>query len=111
MVDLELLFSCYPQLRRNNGGILERTQLIRKTAFGRRIRDRVAGEEVDVVALEKKLHRKELDLDLAKEELEQHKHLFMELLSLLRKMQREGDRTQRETIRTINSWLGERFSD
>lgn len=109
MVDLEILFTCYPQLRNGNTGLCERSQLIRKTAFGRRVRERVGGEQEDVASLELKLHKKTLEYDLAKEELEQHRQLFNELLGLLGKMQHEGDRTQRETIRTINLWLGDRL--
>jgi CDP-4-dehydro-6-deoxyglucose reductase len=106
-VDLDELHHCYPLMVLEEDQMLERVRLIRKTAFGRRVKERVLPDTDD---LDKKLRRKTAEADIAREQMVHYRTILEELSKLLEQIRWEGGNEMNcTTVERINHWLLDRL--
>ncbi len=101
-VDLEELRRRYPALALNDDPVKERIDLIRGTAFGRRVREALVPE---TDALEMQLRRRTTDLNVAQAKMQRFRLCIEELAQLLGDLNRDATPDQKKVISIINSWL------
>lgn len=101
-VDLEDLRRRYPALALNDDPVKERIDLIRGTAFGRRVRETLVPE---TDALEMQLRRRTTDLNVAQAKMQRFRLCIEELAQLLGDLNRDATPDQKKVITIINSWL------
>ncbi|MCW8829708.1 MAG: hypothetical protein OQK94_11730 [Gammaproteobacteria bacterium] len=101
-VDLDELRQRYPSMALKDDPITERINLIRGTAFARRVRETVTPEKD---ALELQLRRRTTDLNVAEAQLKRFRGCIEELAQLLGDLNREATPEQKPVITVINSWL------
>lgn len=101
-VDLEELRQRYPALALNDDPVKERIDLIRGTAFGRRVRETLVPE---TDALETQLRRRTADLSVTRAKMQKFRICIEELAQLLGDLNRDATPEQKKIITKINSWL------
>ncbi len=101
-VDLDELRQRYPVLALSDDPLMERIDLIRGTAFGRRVRETLVPE---TDALQIQLRRKNTDLSVAQAKMQKFRICIEELAQLLGDLNREATPEQKKVITIINSWL------
>lgn len=101
-VDLDELRQRYPALALQDDPLMERIDLIRGTAFARRIRETVIPEKDE---LEIQLRRRTADLSVAEAQMKKFRGCIEELAQLLGDLNRDANAEQKEVIKVINSWL------
>lgn len=101
-VDLDDLRQRYPTMALNDNPEYERTQMIRNTAFARRVADTVAP---DTDSLERQLRKRSADLSIANAKMEKFRGCIQELAQLLGDLNRDATQDQKEVINVVNSWL------
>ncbi len=102
MVDIDHLRALYPSLALKDSLVFERIQLIKTTAFSRRVRSTVAPERD---ALESQLERRNAELSLERAMAKKYRELVEELARKLAQMQNSDDPAQRRVISELNGWL------
>jgi hypothetical protein len=105
-VDMEELRRRYPTLALNDDPVKERIDLIRGTAFGRRIRETLVPE---TDSLQSQLRRRTADLSVAQAKLNKFRGCIEELAQVLGDLNREATPEQKKVIAVINSWLLDRL--
>lgn len=101
-VDLEELRQRYPTLALKDDPVKERIDLIRGTAFARRVRETVTP---DKDALEIQLRKRTADLSVAEAKMKHFRGCIEELAQLLGDLNRDASQEQKAIIKVINSWL------
>jgi CDP-4-dehydro-6-deoxyglucose reductase len=101
-VDLDALRQRYPALALQDDPIKERIDLIRGTAYARRIRETVTP---DRDALETQLRKRTADLSVAEAQMKRFRGCIEELAQLLGDLNRDASAEQKQVISVINSWL------
>lgn len=101
-VDLDALRQRYPAMALKDDPIKERIDLIRGTAFARRVRETVTPEKD---ALEHQLRRRTADLSVAEAQMKRFRGCIEELAQLLGDLNRDATADQKVVIAVINSWL------
>lgn len=101
-VDVDELRQRYPALALQDNPMLERTQLIRQTAFARRVADTVAP---DSDSLERQLRKRNSDLSIANAKMKKFRICIEELAQLLGDLNRTATPEQKKVIGVVNSWL------
>ncbi|MFO7593378.1 MAG: hypothetical protein R6X15_04955 [Pseudomonadota bacterium] len=101
-VDMDELRRRYPALALNDDPMLERIDLIRGTAFARRIRETVIPEKDE---LESQLRRRTADLSVAEAQMKKFRGCIEELAQILGDLNRDASAEQKAVIKVINSWL------
>lgn len=102
MVDIDQLRQLYPRLALADSPVLERVQLIKTTAFSRRVRSTVTPERD---ALEIQIRKRNAELSLERAMAKKYRELLEELTRKLDQMQNSADPAQRQVVSEINCWL------
>jgi CDP-4-dehydro-6-deoxyglucose reductase, E3 len=105
-LDLDELKGCFPQLAMDDSSEFQRVALIKQSAFGRRVQATVAPDLDD---LERRLHKRETDLAIARARLERYRGVVEGLCRHLTSLQAEATTEQREILGKINNWLVEKI--
>lgn len=105
-VDLEELRQRYPALALSDDPVKERIDLIRGTAFGRRVRETLVPE---TDSLQIQLRRNNTDLSVARAKVQKFRVCIEELAQLLGDLNRGATPEQKKIITAINSWLLDRL--
>lgn len=101
-VDLDELRQRYPILALSDDPVKERIDLIRGTAFGRRVRETLVPE---TDTLEIQLRQRTADLSIAQAKMQNFRICIEELAQLLGDLNRDATPDQKKVITIINSWL------
>lgn len=102
MVDVDELRKFYPRLVLEESPVLERVQLIKTTAFSRRVRSTLTPERD---ALEIQIRKRNAELSLERALAKKYRELLEELTRKLDQMQDCDDAAQRRVVAEINAWL------
>ena len=105
-VDLDELRRRYPALALCDDPIKERIDLIRGTAFARRVRDTIMP---DSDSLQIQLRKRNADLSVAQAKMQKFRGCIEELAQLLGDLNREATPDQKKVIAIVNSWLLDRL--
>ncbi len=106
-VDMDELRQRYPTLALQDDPVKERVDLIRGTAFARRVTSTVAP---DTDTLENQLRRRTADLNVAEEKMKHFRGCIEELAQILGDLNRDATPDQKQVISVINSWLLDRLT-
>ena len=106
-VDMDELRQRYPTLALQDDPVKERVDLIRGTAFARRVTSTVAP---DTDTLENQLRRRTADLNVAEEKMKHFRGCIEELAQILGDLNRDATPEQKQVISVINSWLLDRLT-
>lgn len=102
MVDMARLRECFPGLALQDDPVLERVQLIKTTAFSRRVRSTVAP---DHDALEVQIRKRNAELSLERAQAKKYRELLEALTKRLAEMQLRGDAAEQKVCAELNRWL------
>lgn len=102
MVDVDQLRKLYPRLALEDSPVLERVQLIKTTAFSRRVRSTLTP---DRDALEVQIRKRNAELSLERAMAKKYRELLEELTRKLDQMQQCDEPLQRQVVSEINRWL------
>lgn len=106
-VDMDELRQRYPTLALKDDPVKERVDLIRGTAFARRVTSTLAP---DTDTLENQLRRRTADLNVAEEKMKHFRGCIEELAQLLGDLNRDATPDQKKVLSVINSWLLDRLT-
>ena len=106
-VDMEELRECYPGLALEQSAIMERTRIIKESAFGERLQ-RLLGPEQDLEMLKTQLRQLKVQLNVERTKARDYQSLIEQFLEHLAQVQ-QNDATHNELIRQLNLWLIQRF--
>jgi CDP-4-dehydro-6-deoxyglucose reductase len=101
-VDLDELRRHYPTMALDENLMVERVNLIRGAAFGRRVSETIMP---DTDELHIKLHKRDVALGVAQAQLRKYRGCIEELAQLMAELNRQASSDQKEMIGVINSWL------
>ncbi len=101
-VDMDELRQRFPTLALRDDPVKERVDLIRGTAFSRRVTQTVVP---DTDSLERQLRRRTADLNVAEEKMKHFRGCIEELAQILGDLNRDATPDQKQVISVINSWL------
>lgn len=101
-VDVDELRLRYPAMALNDDPIKERVDLIRGTAFARRVRETVLP---DTDTLQTQLRKRNADLSVARAQVLKFRGCIEELAQLLGDLNRDATPEQKKVIMVVNSWL------
>lgn len=105
-VDIDELRQRYPAMALNDDPIKERVDLIRGTAFARRVVDTIVP---DSDTLQNQLRKRNADLSIARAQAQRFRGCIEELAQLLGDLNREATPEQKKVISVVNSWLLDRL--
>ena len=106
-VDVQELRNKFPGLAFNESSpIVERTRIIKDTAFGERIQKLV---EPPTDVLQAKIRRLSVDLNVERTKARDYQGIIEDLLNKLSEMQEFSNDSQRRLIHDLNIWLVARF--
>jgi len=105
-VDLEDLKKRFPALALDNSAMVERTEIIRDTAYAKRIQDALSPSKED---LQSQIRRLKVELSIARVKQISYRNLFAELLDKLSELQNDSDPSQQALIAELNAWLLQRI--
>lgn len=101
-LDMDELRSHFPMLVLDEDADHERLNMLRKTAFARRVSERVVPSRD---TLETQLRRARAERDVEQEKAKKYRSVIEELSKRLCVLQEEGDQTQRDLVNQINHCL------
>lgn len=101
-VDMDELRQRYPALALKDDPVMERIDLIRGTAFGRRVRETLMP---DTDSLQIQLRKRNADLSVSQAKVLKFRGCIEELAQLLGDLNRDATPDQKKVITIINSWL------
>lgn len=101
-IDFDDLCHNFPQFKLLDNDQFERSKVIKTSSYGRRVSHAIAPDPAD---LEQQLHKKDIDLSMAKAKMERYKGIVDDLCKHLRSMQLSEDTQHRELVHTLNEWL------
>lgn len=101
-VDLDELRHHYPAMAMDEDMMVERVNLIRGAAFGRRVRETIMP---DTDEMQIKLQKRDVALGVAQAQLRKYRGCIEELAQLMAELNREATPEQKQLIGVLNSWL------
>jgi len=101
-VDISELRLRYPAMALKDDPVKERVDLIRGTAFARRVSETVAP---DTDSLQNQLRKRNADLSVANAQVQRFRGCIEELAQLLGDLNRDASPEQKKVIMVVNSWL------
>lgn len=101
-VDLDELRQRYPALAIDGSSLLERTRLLRETAFSRRVRDTVLPDQETLAGQLKKC---KADLSVEREKAKEYRAILDEFLHKLDEIREKGNSGESEMVVSLNRWL------
>ncbi|KPJ90865.1 MAG: hypothetical protein AMJ53_12755 [Gammaproteobacteria bacterium SG8_11] len=105
-VDLEVLKKRFPALALDDSSIVERTQILRDSAYAKRVQETLYPSTED---LQSQIHRLKVELSVAKVKQKSYRNLFAELLEKLNELQQESEPGQQRLVDELNAWILERI--
>jgi CDP-4-dehydro-6-deoxyglucose reductase len=106
-VDLEALKKRFPALALDNSAMVERTEIIRDSAYAKRVQETLSPNKED---LQSQIRRLKVELSISKVKQISYRTLFTELLEKLSEIQQHSDPGQQVLIDEINAWLVQRIN-
>ena len=107
LVDLDELKRCFPALAINTSPMLERTQIIRDSAYAKRVQQHLLPQD----SLQKQIRRLKVDLSVQKTMARDYQKLFNDLLATLGELQQSQDEASKKIVVQLNLWLLSRIED
>ena len=107
LVDLDELKRCFPALAINKSPVLERTQIIRDSAYGKRVQQHLLPED----SLQRQIKRIKVDLSVQKTKALNYQKLFNDLLDTLSELQQSQDEASKNIAAQLNLWLLSRIEE
>lgn len=107
-LDLDELRQHYPFMDFNKDPHVEQAEIIRSTAFARRMREEITP---DPDALTIQLKKRLTELSIAREQNKRFRALIEDLAQMLCDLQETDDVKQKELISIINRWILERLDE
>jgi len=107
LVDLDELKRCFPALAINKSPVLERTQIIRDSAYGKRVQQHISPED----SLQRQIKRTKVELSVQKTKALDYQKLFNELLDTLSELQQSQDEASKNIASQLNLWLLSRIEE
>jgi CDP-4-dehydro-6-deoxyglucose reductase len=101
-LDIDELRRRYPAMALNDDPVKERVDLIRGTAFARRIRETIIP---DTDTLQSQLRKRNTELSVAEAQVQRFRGCIEELAQLLGDLNRDATTEQKAVIAVVNSWL------
>ncbi|MGM0594048.1 MAG: hypothetical protein ACQETD_05875 [Pseudomonadota bacterium] len=101
-VDLAELRQRYPAMALKDDPLKERLDLLRSTAFARRVRDTVTPDQD---SLERQLRKRTAELSVAEAKMQKFRGCIEELAQVLGDLNRDATPDQKAIIGVVNSWL------
>lgn len=105
-VDLEALKKRFPALALEDSSVVERMQIIRESAYAKRVQETISPSKED---LQSQIRRLKVELSVAKAKQKSYRNLFTELLDKLSALQQESESDQQWLIDELNAWILERI--
>jgi len=107
-LDLDQLRTRFPSLSLESSAEFERVELIKRSAFSRRVGQRIAP---DSAALEIQLSKRNTDLGVQKARANKYHGILQDLFKELEQWCRSDDENQRSFALSLSRWLSERLKD
>jgi len=107
LVDLDELKRCFPALAINQSPVLERTQIIRDSAYSKRVQQHLLPQD----SLQRQIKRLKVDLSVQKTKARNYQKLFSDLLDTLGELQQTQDEASKNIVAQLNLWLLSRIED
>lgn len=105
-VEVQQLRNKFPGLAFNESPVIERTKIIKDTAFGERIQ-KLVDPPTDV--LKTRIRRLSVDLNVERTKARDYQSVIEDLLEKLSEMQQCSNESQRRIVQELNLWLVARF--
>jgi CDP-4-dehydro-6-deoxyglucose reductase len=105
-VDLEALKKRFPSLALDDSSVVERMQIIRDSAYAKRVQETLYPSKED---MQSQIHRLKVELSVVRVKQKAYRNLFVELLDKLSEIQQHGDSSQQPLVDELNAWLLERI--
>jgi len=105
-VDVEVLKKRFPALALDDSSVVERTQILRDSAYAKRVQETLYPSKED---LQSQIHRLKVELSVTKVKHKSYRTLFTEMLDKLSELQQSCEPSQQPLIDDLNSWLLERI--
>jgi CDP-4-dehydro-6-deoxyglucose reductase len=105
-VDLEALKKRFPALALEDSSVVERIQIIRDSAYGKRVQETLSPSKDD---LQSQIRRLKVELSVAKVKQQSYRNLFTELLDKLSALQQDSEPSQQWLIDELNDWILQRI--
>jgi len=106
-VDLDELTRSFPVLAINHSVVLERVQVIRDSAYSKRVQQHLLPQD----SLQKQVKRLKVDLSVQKTRALNYQSLFDDLLEALGELQQTQDQAAKKVVVQLNHWLLSRIED
>ena len=106
-VDVEDLKKRFPALALDNSASVERAEIIRETAYAKRVLETLSPSKDD---LQSQIRRLKVELSVAKVKLKSYRNLFTEFLDMLGELQQHNGPGQQALIDELNTWLVEHIN-
>ena len=105
-VDYDQLCEWFPALAFNKSPEVERTQIIKDTAFGERVQQRAIPTED---SLKHQIRRLKVDLNVERSKARKYQSLIEEMMVKITTLEESQDHQNHEMLRQLNMWLLEQF--
>lgn len=105
-VDLDELCERFPGFAFNKAPMLERTRIIKDSAFAERIKQHVAP---DTDTLQQQIKQLKVELNVERGKARKYQHLIEELLKLMTEVRQNGELTDKRQLEFLNHWLLDQF--
>ncbi|WP_455204181.1 hypothetical protein [Kaarinaea lacus] len=105
-VDVELLRQRFPALAIDESSALERTQIIRDSAYAKRVAETVTPSKD---SLQSQIRRLKVELSIAKVKERSYRKLFNDLLDALTQLQGGEREGEDRLLQELNTWLLQRI--
>lgn len=105
-VDLEVLKKHFPALALDDSSVIERTQILRESAYAKRVQETLYPSKED---LQSQIRRLKVELSVTRVKQKSYRNLFAELLDKLSELQQNCEPDQLSFVEDLNAWLLERI--
>jgi len=105
-VDLETLKKRFPSLALDDSSIVERMQIIRDSAYGKRVQETLSPSKED---LQSQIRRLKVELAVARVKQTSYRDMFVDLLDKLGEIQQNGESSQQLLVDELNAWILDRI--
>ena len=107
-VDYDELRERFPALAFNQSPEVERARIIKDTAFGERVQERVAPT---TDSLNKQIRRLKVDLNIERTKARQYQKLIEDMLAKISVLDGPYDNQGDDVLQQLNAWLLEQFNN
>ena len=105
-VDLDELTERFPGLAFNQSPMLERASIIKESAFGERVKQRVAP---NTDTLQQQIKQLKVELNIERSKARKYQQLIRELLQLMTDVRQDDTMNDKRQLEALNHWLLEQF--